>query len=63
MGSRLEADIKTIARSIIQGNEKRKKRIKTKTASAFDVMAAAPHRVYNTGSRSHGHVTRERKAG
>lgn len=41
MGSRLEADIKTIARSIIQGNEKRKKRIKTKTASAFDIMAAA----------------------
>lgn len=38
---KMDADIKTIARSIIQGNEKRKKRIKTKKASAFDIKAAA----------------------
>ena len=37
---KMDADIKTIARSIIQGNEKRKKRIKTKKASAFDLQAA-----------------------
>ena len=36
---KMDADIKTIARSIIQGNEKRKKRIKK--ASAFDIKAAA----------------------
>ena len=38
---RLDADIKTIARSIIQGNEKRKKRIRTGRASAFDEKTAA----------------------
>lgn len=38
---KLDADIKAIARSIIQGNEKRKKRIGTKKASAFDIKAAA----------------------
>lgn len=38
---RLDADIKTIARSIIQGNEKRKKRIRTGRVSAFDEKAAA----------------------
>lgn len=37
---KLDADIKTIARSIIQGNEKRKKRIKNGQASAFDLQAA-----------------------
>ena len=37
---RMDADIKAVARSIIQGNEKRKKRIKTGKASAFDVKAA-----------------------
>lgn len=37
---KLEADIKTVARSIIQGNEKRKKRIKDGIASDFDVKAA-----------------------
>ena len=36
---KLEADIKTVAKSIIQGNEKRKKRIKDGTASAFDIKA------------------------
>ncbi|MBQ6994980.1 MAG: hypothetical protein IJN64_10910 [Lachnospiraceae bacterium] len=41
MGYKLEADVKTIAKSIIQGNEKRKKRINTNTASAFDIKAAA----------------------
>ena len=34
---KMDADIKTIARSIIQGNEKRKKRIKTKKASVIHV--------------------------
>jgi len=38
---RMDADIKAVARSIIQGNEKRKKRIKAGKASAFDIMAAA----------------------
>lgn len=38
---KLDADVKVIARSIIQGNEKRKKRIRTKKASAFDIKAAA----------------------
>lgn len=38
---RMDADIKAVARSIIQGNEKRKKRIKAGKASSFDVMAAA----------------------
>lgn len=38
---RLDADIKTVARSIIQGNEKRKKRIRTGRASIFDAKAAA----------------------
>lgn len=38
---RMDADIKAVARSIIQGNEKRKKRIKAGKASAFDVKAAA----------------------
>lgn len=37
---KLEADIKTVARSIIQGTEKREKRIKDGNASAFDVKAA-----------------------
>ena len=37
---KLDADIKAIARSIIQGNEKRKKRIKNGQASAFDLQAA-----------------------
>lgn len=36
----LDADIKAIARSIIQGNERRKKRIRTGQASAFDKQAA-----------------------
>jgi len=36
---KLEADIKTVAKSIIQGNEKRKKRIKDGNASAFDIKA------------------------
>ena len=36
---KLDADVKAIARSIIQGNEKRKKRIKTGNASAFDFQA------------------------
>ena len=38
---KLEHDIKTVAKNIIQGNEKRKKRIKTNTASAFDNKAYA----------------------
>ena len=38
---RMDADIKAVARIIIQGNEKRKKRIKAGKASAFDIMAAA----------------------
>lgn len=38
---KMDADIKTVARSIIQGNEVRKKRIKAGRASAFDIMAAA----------------------
>lgn len=38
---RMDADIKAVARSIIQGNEKRKKRIKAGKASAFDIKAAA----------------------
>lgn len=38
---KMDADIKTVARSIIQGNEARKKRIKAGRASAFDIMAAA----------------------
>lgn len=37
---KLDADIKAMARSIIQGNEKRKKRIKNGQASAFDLQAA-----------------------
>ena len=37
---KLDADIKAIARSIIQGNEKRKKRIKNGQASAFDLQTA-----------------------
>ena len=37
---KLDADIKAIARSIIQGNEKRKKRIKNGQASVFDLQAA-----------------------
>ena len=37
---RMDADIKAVARSIIQGNEKRKKRIKAGKASAFDIKAA-----------------------
>lgn len=37
---KLEADIKTVAKSVIQGNEKRKKRIKEGKASAFDIKAA-----------------------
>lgn len=37
----MEADIKILARNIIQGNEKRKKRIKKSKASAFDMKAAA----------------------
>lgn len=36
---KLEADIKTIARGIIQGNEKRKKRIEQKRESDFDRLA------------------------
>ena len=36
----IERDIKVVARSVIQGNEKRKKRIKTSHASAFDLLAA-----------------------
>lgn len=36
---KLEADIKTVAKSIIQGNEKRKKRIQEGNASAFDIKA------------------------
>lgn len=38
---KLDADIKAMARSVIQSNEKRKKRIKAGKASAFDIMAAA----------------------
>ena len=37
--AKLEHDIKTIAKSIIQGNEQRKKRIKANIASTFDNMA------------------------
>lgn len=37
---KLDADIKTIARNIIQGNEKRKKRIRAEKASYFDLTAA-----------------------
>lgn len=37
---KLDTDIKTITRSIIQSNEKRKKRIKDNKASEFDIMAA-----------------------
>ena len=36
---RMDADIKALARIIIQGNERRKKRIKAGRASAFDIMA------------------------
>lgn len=36
---KLEADIKTVAKGIIQGNEKRKKRIKADKASIFDMRA------------------------
>ena len=36
---KLEADIKTVAKGIIQGNEKRKKRIKANKGSTFDVRA------------------------
>lgn len=36
---KMDQDIKTVAKNIIQGNEKRKKRIKSKKASAFDTMA------------------------
>ena len=38
---KMDADIKAVARSIIQGNEKRKKRIRAGKGSAFDGMAAA----------------------
>ena len=38
--AKIERDIKVVARSVIQGNEKRKKRIKTGHASAFDIAAA-----------------------
>lgn len=38
--NKLDADIKTIARCIIQNNEKRKKRIENNKASAFDLTAA-----------------------
>lgn len=37
---KLDEDIKTMARHIIQSNEKRKKRIKNNRASEFDIMAA-----------------------
>lgn len=37
----LDADIKAVARSIIQGNEKREKRMKADMASQFDIKAAA----------------------
>lgn len=38
---RMETDIKAVARCIIQGNEKRKKRVKQNIASAFDIKAVA----------------------
>lgn len=38
---KMDQDIKTVAKNIIQGNEKRKKRIKNNNASAFDNMAVA----------------------
>ena len=37
----MDADIKAVVRSIIQGNEKRKKRIRVGKASAFDSVAIA----------------------
>lgn len=37
---KLDKDIKTVAKSIIQGQEKRKSRIISKTASDFDVMTS-----------------------
>lgn len=39
-GLKLEADIKTVVKSIIQGNDRRKMRIDKGTASAFDLKAA-----------------------
>ena len=36
---KMDQDIKTVVKNIIQGNEKRKKRIKNNNASAFDNMA------------------------
>lgn len=38
---RMDADVKAVARSIIQGNEKRKRRIRTGNASRFDAAAVA----------------------
>lgn len=39
-GLRLEADIKNVVKSIVQGNEKRLRRIARGTASGFDIKAA-----------------------
>lgn len=36
---KLEADIRTVAKNIIQGNEQRKRRIKNGDGSAFDLKA------------------------
>ena len=36
---KLDTDIKTVAKGIIQGNEKRKKRVRARMASPFDIRA------------------------
>lgn len=38
--SRMDEDIKDVAKRLIQGNEKRKNRIKNHKESAFDILAA-----------------------
>lgn len=53
--SKIDEDIKAVARSLIQGNEKRKKRIQDHRESAFDVQT--DHAIANALSSSCGDIT------